>query len=438
MQIERDVFRDFDDFASRKGRVLDHLLALYGERLAQNSLRGFADYVDPDELEDALVDNKAAFLKNIVESTRDRASGFDYSKPSWNKRPSRNDDPHIAHLFPVHVRLARKEEESKRLTEERKIATPERKEKLSRKIKPLDEEIEGLKRQSNCSGLQIHVGRLLGFKHNFIRALTSGIRKLPREVGYAEPETGEKKRADGEKDLDRVVMTTRHYPDTEQQRKEMRDDLIRIRPIMTRRLSQTLLRTGTRKDRYWTERGRDGEKRLLLLELDDEDQTDDKRQLWELGSFEDEQSAQRAACHLRTFLIRVNQDSEGSHVVEHVLLRPTVGKSVAVHQQVVDPWFYSHRLTVVFPNWTARFQQPAFQRLAEETVQLNCPAHLLAKCVWMDFDKMETFERCYEAWLEGKITYCEGPNAVTGAAVDAAAGSVIDCIKNDYWPTEQA
>ena len=42
-QIEQDIFHDFDDFASRKGRVLDHLLALYGERLAQNSPRGFAD-----------------------------------------------------------------------------------------------------------------------------------------------------------------------------------------------------------------------------------------------------------------------------------------------------------------------------------------------------------------------------------------------------------
>jgi hypothetical protein len=431
-QMEQDIFQDFDDFPSRKGRVLDHLLALYGERLAQNSLRGFADYVDPDELEDALVDNKAAFLKNIVESTRDRASGFDYSKPSWNKRPARNDDPHIAHLFPVHIRLARKQEESKRLAEERKTATPERKEELGRKIKPLDEEVEDLKRQSNCSGLQIRIGRLLGFKHNFIRSLTSGILKLPREVGSAEPETGEKKHADGEKDLERVSMTTGHYPVTEQERKEMRDDLIRIGPIRSRRLSQTLLRTGTRKERYWTERGRDGEERLLLLELDEEDQTDDQRQFWKLGSFKNEQSAQRAACHLRTFLIRINQDSEGCHVVEHVLLRPTESQSGPQ-----PAWFYSHRLTVVFPDWTARFQQPAFRRLAEERVQLNCPAHLRAKCVWADFEEMRKFEKHYEVWLEGKIAYCEEPNAVTGAAVDAAAGGVIDCIKND-WPTEQA
>jgi hypothetical protein len=55
----------------------------------------------------------------------------------------------------------------------------------------------------------------------------------------------------------------------------------------------------------------------------------------------------------------------------------------------------------------------------------------------MNFDDMRKFERHYEAWLEGKIAYCEEPNAVTGAAADAAAGSVIDCIKSD-WPTEKA
>jgi hypothetical protein len=430
---KEDVFQGFDDYPSRKGRVLDHLLALYGERFAQNSLRGFADYWDPDELEDALVENKAAFLKAIVEWTRDRASGFDYSKPSWNKRPSRDGDPHIAHLFPAQVQLARKEEESKRLAEERKTATPDRREELSRKIKPLDEEVEDLKRQSNCSGLQLRIGRLLGFKHNFSRSLTSAILKLPREVGTAEPESSEQKYADGEKDLERVSMTTRRYPVTEHARRAMHDDLVRVRPVMTSRLSQTLLRIGTKKDRYWSERVRAGEQRLLLLELDDDDQTDDKRQFWKLGYFSDQQSVERAACHLRTFLIRLNKDSEGSHVIEHVLLRPTAGQS-----ETTDSWFYSHRLTVVFPNWTARFQREAFQRLAEETVQLNCPAHLRAKCVWMDFGKMQTFEKCYEAWLDAKIEFCKNPSGDEARKLDDIARGVIDCIKNDYWPNAKA
>jgi len=377
-EIERDVYRDFDDYRYRKGRVLDHLLGLYGERLPQNSLRGFADYYDPGELEDALVDHKATFLENIVEWTRDRASGFDYGKPSWNKPPPREGEA------------------------------------------------------PNCSGLQIRIGRLLGFERNYSRSLTSWVRKIARTVGSAEPEASEMTHADGQENLTKVFVAPGIWPDSAPELREMRDDLVRIRPIQSRRLSKTLLRIGTNKDRYWCEFRRDGQERPLLLELDDEDQADATRQFWKLGQFPDEHSARRAACYLRTFLIRLNRECEGSHVIEHVLLCPTQERSAAV-----DPWFFSHRLTVVFPNWTARFQQRAFQRLAEETVQLNCPAHLRARCVWMDFEAMQSFEQCYEAWLTAKIAYCDAPEGrETTTAVDAAAASVTDQIK-PYWPSEE-
>jgi hypothetical protein len=377
-EIEREIYPEFDDYPNRKGRVLDHLLGLYGERLPQNSLRGFADYYDPGELEYALVEHKAALLENIVEWTRDRASGFDYSVPSWNKPPPREGE------------------------------------------------------SSNCSGLQLRIGQLLGFERNYSRSLTSWLRKLPRTVDSAEPGASETKHADGAENLTRVLMKAGIWPDDAQELREMRGDLVRIRPIQSRNLSKTLLRTGTNKDRYWFEYRRDRQERLLLLELDDEDQADDSRQFWKLGQFPDEQSAKRAARHLRTFLIRLNRECEGSHLIEHVLLRPTDGRSAAV-----DPWFFSHRLTVVFPNWTARFQQRAFRRLAEETVQLNCPAHLRARCVWMDFESMHAFEECYEAWLTAKIAYCDRPeDRETRTAVDAAATKIIDRIET-YWPSEQ-
>jgi hypothetical protein len=377
-EIQREVYRDFDDYPDRKGRVLDHLLGLYGERLPQNSLRGFADYYDHGELEDALVEHKATLLKNIVGWTRDRGSGFDYGKPSWNKPPPCEGKP------------------------------------------------------PNCSGLQIRIGQLLGFERNYSRSLTSWVRKIPRTIISAEPNASETTHADGQENLTKVFVTPGIWPDSAPELRGMRDDLVRIWPIQSRSLSMTLLRTGINKDRYWCEHRRDRQERLLLLELDDEDQADETRRLWKLGQFPDEHAARRAACYLRTFLIRLNRECEGSHVIEHVLLRPTQERSAAA-----DPWFFSHRLTVVFPNWTARFQQRTFRRLAEETVQLNCPAHLRARCVWLDFEGMHTFEECYEAWLAAKIAYCDGPEErETTTAVDAAAARVIDRIK-PYWPSEQ-
>jgi hypothetical protein len=68
-----------DDYLDRKGRVLDYLLGLCGEKFSQHSLRQFLG--EGAEAEEAMLKNKAAFLKGIVEGGRSRAAAFDYGKP---------------------------------------------------------------------------------------------------------------------------------------------------------------------------------------------------------------------------------------------------------------------------------------------------------------------------------------------------------------------
>ena len=72
----------FDNYNERKSRLLDYLLALYGERFSQNSLRHFNYYFSKDEIDQAVVANKAAYLESIVELGRDRAAAYDYSASS--------------------------------------------------------------------------------------------------------------------------------------------------------------------------------------------------------------------------------------------------------------------------------------------------------------------------------------------------------------------
>ncbi|WP_457338033.1 hypothetical protein, partial [Rhizobacter sp. P5_C2] len=82
-QIEQAVYRPFDRSARRKSRALDHLLALHGETYAQNSLRQFCGHHSPQELDALLLENKAAYLSDIVRLTRDRAGGFDPGRSAW-------------------------------------------------------------------------------------------------------------------------------------------------------------------------------------------------------------------------------------------------------------------------------------------------------------------------------------------------------------------
>ena len=91
--------------------------------------------------------------------------------------------------------------------------------------------------------------------------------------------------------------------------------------------------------------------------------------------------------------------NEGCHVLEHILLRP-LGKKY--HRIQVPDDFYSFKISVLFPSWTRRFANREFRKLAEETVRLNCPAHIMPVSYWLEFDEMQEFETLYRHWLEKK------------------------------------
>ena len=70
------------------------------------------------------------------------------------------------------------------------------------------------------------------------------------------------------------------------------------------------------------------------------------------------------AARLRALLLHLHDESEGLHVVEHVLLRP-LAAGVRGHPWVAGD-FHPLRLTAVMPAWTVRTRQEGFRKLAEE------------------------------------------------------------------------
>jgi len=377
-QVQAEVYEARDPQAERKSRALDHLLALHGETYTQNSMRQFCDYLNPAELEAALLDNKAAFLKDIVTLNRERAAGLDYAKPSWNKPGS-------------------------------------------------------------GTGLQRRVSHLLGFRHGYSRSLLQPFSQQRRAL----------RAAGKDKPLGAVsgVGDTRALRPHQQRltQEELRADLAAMQPLRSEALSEAVLRCGLYRDRYrligepQDHAGTpplQGPQRLVLG-------PDEAGRWWPLGHFASPEAAARAADSMRRFLLHLSLESEGLHVVEHVLLRP-VGDSPG-HDKLTDlPGdFYALRLTAVFPAWTARCAQPNFQRLADETVQINCPAHVAARCLWLGHEAMDTFEACYAEWLDAKAKFCKAAGSgldesrvARGAAdrLNSAACAVIECLR-DVWAT---
>lgn len=351
------ILKDHDRHADRKGRLLDYLLALHGEKFSQRSLRHFNYYYTFQEVEEVIVANKIAFLENIVDITRDRGGGFNYRKPSWNT--------------------------------------------------------------GNVSGLLRRVSLLLGFPHQMCRSLTMPILEqgfnLVSHERYAGMKAGtmELKLVDIG-DLAAADQTFQAIPSTEEGRtvrlQKLRQDIRPIVPVRHNLLSETLLRGGLELARYRLGSFTAEENYQLVF------QPQGEGQWWYLGVFPDRASGVQSAHSLHRFLQHLNIESEGLHVVEHLLLRPT-GKQQ--HEQLHVPKgqdFYSFRLSVIFPDWTARCHNPDFRILAEETVRLNCPAHLYPECYWLSFQQMHDFELLYKRWLEVRCSGEGGTEALNVAA----------------------
>jgi hypothetical protein len=375
--VQAEVYESRDPHIERRSRAFDHLLALHGTTFTQNSMRQFCDYLSPGELELALIDNKAAFLQDIVALNRDRAAGLDYAKRSWGVPGS-------------------------------------------------------------GTGLQRRVGHLLGFRQVHSRPLLQPFQQQRRTLHGVGPD-----RALG---AETEPGTTRPLRPHLQPlaRDEMRADLAAMPVLRGGLLSAAVLRCGLYRDRYRVRgephdqadvqphgRAAAGPQQLVLG-------PDEAGRWWPLGEFATPEAASRAADSLRRFLMHLSFESEGLHVVEHVLLRP-VGESprhAALKDLPAD--FYALRLSAVFPSWTARCAQPNFQRLADETVQINCPAHVAARCLWLDHEAMATFETAYAEWLEAKVLFCEATaSALDEASADPAAAArvndaacrVIECLR---------
>jgi hypothetical protein len=330
-QVFRGIMGRFDNYNERKSRLLDYLLAMYGESFTQNSLRHFNYYYGKDEIEKVIVKNKIDYLESIVKLGRDPAAAPDYNATGNGDRRG---------------------------------------------------------------GLSIRAAILLGFERRQANSLTDAM----REHGFEELIAGSGELRPGSS-AERAESGYDHLkpPPLEPLEKsvtveELRANIADIIPLEDKSLSGLLLTNGIYINRYRIGSAGQGRVQLFLI--------DEGEQWWQLADFTEESSAIEAVNSLRKLLLAVNRDSEGLHIVEHLLLRPQVSAMMSHTEQVDD--FYSFKISVIFPNWTARCCQPEFQNLAEETLRLNSPAHILAEYCWLNYADMNEFEGLYDAWCKLK------------------------------------
>ncbi len=364
------ILARYDNYFERKGRVLDYLLALYGQKFTQNTLRYFNYYYQGDELNEVIIKNKIASLGAIIKFDRDRAAGYNALAPGWNT--------------------------------------------------------------TNISGLQFKLAILLGFRHMASRSLTLPLTKQGLKVIAHEDY---RTMSHGSRELKMVSLndigehfSEAFYPvscqplDEFEAVIEVSENLDTFVPLKNNAISDALLQGGVSLERF----------KVGSLVADDGYQMvfnlPEERDWWYVGRADTREAGDHHIRLLHRFLIHLNIESEGLHLVEHLLLRPLC--SSRQHDLPgIDPLtFYSARITVLFPDWTARCQDPRFRALAEESVRNNAPAHLYADIYWLDFDAMCRFELLYKGWLDARMAADLAQMQRGGAAaaeIDGAAEALV-------------
>ena len=99
-------------------------------------------------------------------------------------------------------------------------------------------------------------------------------------------------------------------------------------------------------------------------------------------------------------------EKEGFHVLEHILLRPNdtddqlLNLALGCEPQYTPPDPYSNWLTVVLPNWSKKMRNRTYQQHVEQVFRQEMPAEAMVRFCWLGKDEMKAFEERYRIWLE--------------------------------------
>jgi len=132
-------------------------------------------------------------------------------------------------------------------------------------------------------------------------------------------------------------------------------------------------------------------------------------------------------------------DSEGMHLIEHILLRPRA-PGEALMQVCLDgdcdfcgeedP--YSFRVSVVLPYWPERFRNLHFRRFAERVIREECPAHIHPRICWVDNADMAALDAAHRAWREALAAWPRDDAVLAQAATDLI--EVLEDLRTIYPP----
>lgn len=123
---------------------------------------------------------------------------------------------------------------------------------------------------------------------------------------------------------------------------------------------------------------------------------DDKGKIFASNdSYVIKKSAQEAIKNMVAFIKEMEKNNNGSEFVDYHKLENAVF-------DISNPLFFSNKLSIILPKWSFRFRAKKHRMIFENIARINLPAHLNLEFIWLDIQEMAKFENLYFPWLEMK------------------------------------
>ena len=376
-EILKGILSKVDNYVNRKSRLLDYLLALYGESFDQAHFRAFNYYHSDEELEKFILFNKVRLLNRIKFASGDRGSAQNM-------------------YATIHISA-----DSAQVSNAKS------------------------NRLELVSGLQYRISLFLGFRNLAPCSLVSEIFRhdltlLSHDQFLQESsQTGNSSSLFETKyiQLAREAAKEKLEPSKEDETyyRVVRENTFDLDPFKNRLLSESVLQNGV-FDKNYTHKD-DSDELLLSLNNVKTAATGGSTQIRLLADV-DQRHANKSQRFLRRLMVYLNNESEGMHVLEHILLRPANFGSL--NHETRNK--YTNVVSVIFPSWTARFSDVQFRSVAQDLVHSNCPAHIHPEIHWLDFASMCEFEVLHSQWS----ALCTEPDSLENSTkLDLASRQLI-------------
>lgn len=70
--------------------------------------------------------------------------------------------------------------------------------------------------------------------------------------------------------------------------------------------------------------------------------------------------------------------------------------------KIIDEDFFDMKVSIVLPNWPARFQEESFKGYLTSIIHERIPTHINNNILWLNVNQMKDFESKYNSWIEAK------------------------------------